>query len=163
MQAILITLALLGATERSYTVDASLWDIVGELRVADASPENNFLGDVLPALQQSLPVVVVRIYAVPTGPKRYYRIQLDLERPIKVREGGRTVLLRGLRYVVLLTPDGDRTHVTSSVDLNVQLPRTRCELINRMIDRVGGRLVAEAEAAILQRTKAKVLELGELK
>ena len=158
---ILLALALFGATERSYTVDASLWSIVNELRVADASPESDFLGDVLPILQQSLPAIIVRIDAVPTGPKRYYRIQLDLQQPLTVREGGRTVLLRGLRYVALLTPDGDQTHITSSISLDVQLPRTRCRLVNRLIDRVGGRLVVEAEAAILRRAKAKMLELGE--
>jgi hypothetical protein len=163
MQAILITLTLFAATERSYTLDASLWDIVGELRVADASPEGDFLGDVLPAIQQSLPMVTVRIDAVPTGPSRYYRVQLDLGQPINVREGKRTVLLRGLRYVVLLTPDGGQTHVTSSVDLDVQLPRSCCGLLNRLIDRVGTRLVKEAEAAILRRAKAKMLELGDRK
>jgi hypothetical protein len=156
MQSIIIALILLGATERSYTVDASLWNVVGELRVADASPESDFLGDVLPALQQSLPVVTVRIDAVPTGPKRYYRIQLDLQQSIRVKEGGRVVLLRGLRYVATLTPDGDKTHVTSSVDLDVRLPQSRCRLIQRVIDRVAGRLVLEAERGILQRAKAKM-------
>jgi hypothetical protein len=160
MQSIVLTLLLLGATERSYTVDARLWDVVGQLRVADASPEGDFLGDVLPALQQSLPVVTVRIDAVPTGPKRSYRIQLDLQQPLTVREGGRTVLLRGLRYVVTLTPDGDRTHVTSSVSLDVRLPQSRCGLVNRLIDRVGGRLVAEAERGILQRAQQKMRSLA---
>jgi len=159
MQSILLALCLLGA-ERSYTVDARLWDIVGELRIADASPEGDFLGDVLPALQEALPVVTVRIDAVPTGPKRYYKIQLDLVQPLTVREGGRTVLLRGLRYTVLLTPDGERTHVTSSVKLDVQLPRSRCGLVQRVIDRVGGRLVAEAERGILQRAQAKMRSLA---
>jgi hypothetical protein len=157
--AIIAVLSLLGA-ERSYTVDAALWDIVGELRIADASPEGDFLGDVLPALQEALPVVTVRIDAVPAGPKRYYKIQLDLVQPLTVREGGRTVLLRGLRYVVLLTPDGERTHVTSSVKLDVQLPQTRCGLVNRVIGRVGGRLIAEAEAGILHRAKAKMQGLA---
>jgi hypothetical protein len=115
---------------------------------------------VLPALQQALPVVTVRIDAVPTGPKRYYKIQRDLVQPVTVREGGRTVLLRGLRYTVLLTPDGERTHVTSSVDLDVKLPQTRCGLANRLIVRVGGRLIAEAEAGILYRAKAKMQGLA---
>ena len=160
MHAIVLTLALLGATERSYTVDSSLWSIVGELRVADASPERDFLGDVLPTIQQALPVVDVQINARPTGPKRFYRIQLDLQQPLTVREGGRLVLIRGLRYVATLTPDGDRTHVTSSVDLDVQLPRSHCALVQRVIDRVGSRLVAEAERGILQRSGAKFRELG---
>jgi hypothetical protein len=160
MQSIVLTLLLFGATERSYTVDARLWDVVGELRIADASPESDFLGDVLPALQQSLPVVTVRIDAVPTGPKRYYRIQLDLQQPLTVREGGRTVLLRGLRYTLLLTPDGNRTHVTSSVHLDVRLPQARCGLIQRVIDRVGGRLVVEAERGILHRTQQKMRSLA---
>ena len=159
MHAIVLVLAILGAEQR-YTVPTPLWDIVGELRVADASPESSFIGDVLPKLQEAAPVVTVRIDAVPTGPKRYYRIQLDLVQPLTVREGGRTVLLRGLRYTVLLTPDGDKTHVTSSVRLDVRLPQSRCGLVQRVIDRVGGRLVAEAELGILQRAQQKMRSLA---
>jgi len=159
MHAVLIAIILLGA-ERSYVVDAPLWDMVKELRVADASPENDFLGDVLPTLQQTLPVVTVQINAVPTGPKRFYQIQLDLRQPLTVREGGRVVLLRGLRYTATLTPDGDKTYVTSSVDLDVQLPRTRCGLANRLIDRVGRRLIDEAEAGILRRARGQMERLA---
>lgn len=160
MQSILLALALLGATERSYTVDAGLWDVVGELRVSDASPESDFLGDVLPALQKSLPAVDVQINARPTGPERFYRIQLDLQQSIRVKEGGRVVLLRGLRYVATLTPDGDKTHVTSSVDLDVCLPQSHCRIVQRVIDRVGGRLVTEAERGILQRARQKMESLA---
>lgn len=160
MNAIVLILSLLGATEHRYTLDTSLWSIVKELRVADASPERAFLGDVFPTIQEALPVVDVTINARPTGPDRFYRIELTLQQPLTVREGGRTVLLRGLRYVATLTPDGQRTHVTSSVDLDVQLPRTHCGLANRLIDRFGRRLIAEAEAGILRRAKAKMLELA---
>lgn len=160
MHAILLAISVLGVTERSYVVDAPLWDMVKELRVADASPENDFLGDVLPTLQQTLPVVTVQINAVPTGPKRFYQIQLDLRQPLTVREGGRVVLLRGLRYTATLTPDGDKTYVTSSVDLDVQLPQSRCAFVQRAIDRIGGRLVSEAEHGILRRARAKMEALG---
>lgn len=160
MHAIAIILICLGASEQRYTVDSSLWDIVGELRVADASPERAFLGDVFPVIQQTLPVVDVQINARPTGPERFYRIELTLRQPITVRGGGRVVLLRGLRYVATLTPDGDKTLVTSSIDLDVQLSRSHCGIVNKIIDRVGGRLVAEAERGILHRAKAKMQELA---
>jgi len=134
--------------------------VVRELRVADLSPEESFLGDVLPALQQAMPRVIVTAYAVLTGPDRYYRIDLTLDQPIAVKEGGRLVVLRGCRYRAELWPDGQRTIVRSSVDLDVQLPRTRCGLANRLIERIGGRLIAEAEAGILHRAKAKMRGLA---
>jgi len=159
MNTVLVVLALLGA-ERTYTVDAPLWDIVGELRVADMDPKQGFIGDVLPRIQESLPRVIVKLYAVPTGTSRYYRVELLLDQAVTVREGGRLVKLTGCRYVAELWPDGNKTIVRSSIDLDVELPRTRCGLVNRVIDRVGGRLVAEAEQGILYRAKAKMQELA---
>lgn len=160
MNAIVLILSLLGATEHRYTLDTSLWSIVKELRVADASPERAFLGDVFPTIQEALPVVDVTINARPTGPDRFYRIELTLQQPITVREGGRTVLIRGMRYVTTLTPDGNQTKVTSSIALDVQLPQSHCRFVQRAIDRIGGRLVSEAEQGILRRARAKMEALG---
>lgn len=160
MHAILLLLTCFSAAEQRYAVDASLLSIARELRVADMSPEESFLGDVFPVIQESLPVVDVQINARPTGRERFYRIELVLRQPITVRQDGRTVLLQGLRYVATLTPDGNRTHVTSRIDLDVQLPQSRCALVQRVIDRVGGRLVAEAERGILHRSRAKMKELA---
>jgi hypothetical protein len=160
MHAILLLLSLIGASEQRYTVDASLLSIARELRVADMSPEESLLGDALPTLQRTLPVVDVQINARPTGAKRFYRIQLDLAQPITVKEGGRAVLLRGLRYTATLTPDGDQTRVTSSIDLDVQLPRSHCRFVQRAIDRVGGQAVEAAERGILYRAQDTMQRLA---
>lgn len=144
MNSLILVLASIGATTNSYHVDKSMWDIVGSISIGDLDPSSDFIGEVLPEVQKTLPNSRVYVYAIPTGKSRYYKIE------VQVLEGVGHRRVKGVLYRVEFWPDGDRTIVRSFIDLNVV---GRCRIIQR--------LVSAAESAILRRSESVMRRIAD--
>lgn len=123
MNAALLVLTMLGATSNEYQMDQSLWDAVLEKSAQDL---NTDVLAIMPNLQAALPTTVLEVYAIPTGPRRYYRLTVT----------GRYRRF-SVRYRVELWPSG---RVRSFIDI-----KHPCRIVQRFLPAV--------ERAILQRTQ----------
>ena len=164
LAALCILLAATGgrSAETTYTINRPLSQIVDSIRIGDLAPDSRLVSDMMPALR-ALPAVLVEMRAIPTGAQRRYDFVIRLAEPLLTTQDGRKVWILGLTKTLTLTPDDatGTTRVCSGVTVRPQLPRTRCGLVNRLIDRVANKLTLQAEWAILARERQILLSLGE--
>lgn len=131
MNAVLAVLSMLGAHTNEYQVDVPMRSLIPSM-----DPAEGLLNEALPAVQESLPACQVYAYAVPTGKRRYYKLELHVLESVGHRR------VKGVVYRVEMWPRGGVTLVRSFIDLDVV---ARCRIIQRIVD--------AAEVAILNRTE----------